>query len=493
MPARPIRVKLKNELGISTTLPAGEQYFHLGGHGEDLLITCPGPEPELCARLVDGTGRVFVLRVPEIDGQMPASWHAAIPPQWQRVTLAQAHGLLPDLRVLHYSPATRIFPSVFAPLLARLHPCPGRPLNSLWLPGPANALVIPELADAAQALGLSPRIVPANLAPENLCRLLDQERPSLCLSVNFHGLDAYGENQAILEAAGVPVAVWCVDNPLHLLTGQKNPLWKKLPLFVTDDWFVGPLRALGADARHLPLASSPRFFAPGPPCPSGADLTFVGRSAFPDRDRFFAACRVPRQLAEDARRLPGREAHFGWWSSRLPDHALWPGNEVRTLGLGAEMASAKWRQDCLAALAAKVEVTVVGDDAWRGLLPNVRILPPVDYYAGLAGVYRRASFSLNLTSLLLPHGLTQRHFDVWACGGFLLTDNTPGMNIFPPELAQAVSFASASEAAELLQGLAADPKGKEELRQAWQEHILTKHSYAARLKTITRGLNFDPQ
>lgn len=488
MPARPIRVKLKNELGISTSLPAGEQYLHLHGEGEDLLITCPGPEPELCTRHAGGAGRVFLLRVPEIDGQMPDSWHPAIPPHWQDVNLAQAHSLLPGLRVLHYSPASRLFPSIFAPLLARLRPnqtvvSSGQ---SLWLPGPQNALIIPELADAAQNLGLDARRLPANISPQDLGRMLDQEQPAFVLSVNFHGLDPYGENQALLQAAGVPVAVWCVDNPLHLLTSQKNQLWKKLPLFVTDDWFVAPLRALGAAAMHLPLAASARFFAPGGPCPAGDDLTFVGRSAFPDRDRFFAACRIPQELAEEARRLSGREAHFGWWSKRLPDLALWPGNEVRLIGLGAETASAAWRQNCLSALARLARLTVVGDDAWHTLLPGTRILPPVDYHAGLAETYRQASFSLNLTSLLLPHGLTQRHFDVWACGGFLITDDTPGMKVFPQELAQAVTFSSPQKATELLRGLAADPKRKEELRRAWQSLILAEHSYVSRLRTIIR-------
>jgi len=485
MPARPIRVKLKNELGISTSLPAGEQYFHLLGHGEGLLITCLGPDPELCSGLVDAGRRILRLRVPEIDEQMPPAWHKAAPTGWEDVSLAQAQSLPPGTPVLHYTPASRLFPSIFTPLLARLRPAPqGLPVASIWLPGPENALIIPELAHAAQEMGLASRRLPANLDSASLARLLDQERPGLFLSVNFHGLDPYGENQAILQAAGVPVAVWCVDNPLHLLTGQKHLLWKNLPLFVTDDWFVPPLRVMGADARHLPLAASARFFAPGSPCPTGADLTFVGRSAFPDRDHFFAACRVPQELAEEAARLPGRKAHFGWWSRQLPELALWPGNEVRIIGLGAETASARWRQGCLRALAAKVDLTVVGDDAWQGLLPGARFLPPVDYYAGLAEVYRLASFSLNLTSLLLPHGLTQRHFDVWACGGFLLTDDTPGMNMFPQELSRAVTFTSPSEAAELLRCLAANPKGKEELRRAWQEHIRTEHSYTARLRAI---------
>ncbi|GAB6110868.1 hypothetical protein JCM14713_06260 [Desulfomicrobium salsuginis] len=416
---------------------------------------------------------------------MPPAWPGAFPPDWEPVSMEATPALLPGVRVLHYTPATRLLPSVYAPLLAALHPAPkARKPADVWLPCPDKGLIVPELEDAALALELRPRRLPAAIPAADLARALEAEAPGLFLSVNFHGLDPWGENQALLEAAGVPVAVWCVDNPFHLLTGQKNLLWKRLPLFVTDDWFARPLRSMGAEARHLPLAGSPKFFAPGAACPAGRDLTFVGRSSFPDRDRFFAACRIPQSLADEAGTLPGRQAHFGWWRDRLPDIPLWPGNDVRVLGLGAETASAAWRMSCLAALNAATDLTVIGDDAWRSLVPGVRLLPPVDYYAGLADACRRASFTLNLTSLLLPHGLTQRHFDVWACGGFLLTDDTPGLSIFPPELTRPVAFQTPEQATDLLAALAAAPKRKEELRLAWQEHILAEHTYARRLEVI---------
>lgn len=443
--------------------------------------------------MLAGARRVFALREPEFESGMPPAWADSVPSEWMPVSKEAALALLPGVRVLHYTPATRLLPSVYAPLLAALHPAPkARKLADLWLPCPEKGLIVPELEDAALALELRPRRLPAAIQTADLARALEAEAPGLFLSVNFHGLDPWGENQALLEAAGVPVAVWCVDNPFHLLTGQKNQLWKRLPLFVTDDWFVEPLRSLGADARHLPLAVSPKFFAPEAACPAGRDLTFVGRSSFPDRDRFFAACRIPGNLADEARNLPGRQAHFGWWRDRLPDIPLWPGNDVRVLGLGAETASAAWRMNCLTALNAATELTVIGDDAWRSLVPGVRLLPPVDYYAGLAEVCRRASFTLNLTSLLLPRGLTQRHFDVWACGGFLLTDDTPGLSIFPPELTLPVAFQTPEQAADLLAALAADPKRKEELRRAWQEHIMTAHTYARRLEAILDAVRACP-
>lgn len=492
MPARPIRVKLKNELGISTSLPEGEQCFHWCGHGKDILVLCPGPDPDLCRRLIPPDARTYVLMQPEFNRQMPPGWADRLPPAWIPVDPVCAAALAPEARILHYGPATRIFPSLYLPLLAQTRPLPVRPdSNEIWLPGESAALIIPELARAATILGLRPRLLPADLPPTKLIELLETGHPRLFLSINLRGLDPYGENQALLAKAGVPVALWCVDNPLHLLCGQKNRLWLRLPLYVTDSWFIEPLQSLGADPRHLPLATWLQFFPPGPPCPRGRELLFVGRASFPDRDRFFAASRVPESLAKQAAVLSGRTAHFGWWREQLPDIALWPGNDVRVLGLGAELASTRWRSDCLQALARRVGLNVVGDQTWAGLVPQATHLPPVDYYHGLAQCYAASPFTLNLTSLLLPHGLTQRHFDVWACGGFLLTDNTPGLDIFPADLTRAVSFETPEQALSLLFDLEARPGHKEELRRAWQELIIRDHTYTRRLAHILE--NCQPQ
>ncbi len=484
MPARPIRVKIKNELGLPTSLPSGEQYHRLTGTGPDLLIWGLGPDSAACAALCPSATRVFWIEAPAFEAQMPPLWRTGIPPHWIRIDPDRALALSSAVRTLTYTPNLRLFPSFWQPLTARLHAMsPGPPKRTIWLPGPNHALIVPELARAAQSLGFSPLRLPAALTASDLTRQLERETPALFLSVNLNGLDPHGANHAVLEAAGVAVAVWCVDNPFHLLSSQKNHLWKRFPLAVTDDWFMPHLRDLGTWPVHLPLATDPAIFAPGPACPHGRDLLFVGRSRFPDRDAFFAASSVPEAQLQAARRLPGRQAHFGWWREQLGGQ-LWPGQEVRNIGLGAELASEAWRIETLRELAQTESMTIVGEAAWTKLIPAVRHRPHVDYYAGLAQIYRQASFCLNLTSLLLPHGLTQRHFDVWACGGFLLTDITSGLGILPSELTSAICFDSPAQARAVLRDLAADPERKETLRRAWQSHILAEHTYTQRLKRL---------
>lgn len=488
MPARPIRVKINDELGIPTTLPEGGQYLQVWGNGPDTLILCPGPNPKLCAALLDNQERIFWLTLPDFAQQMPPAWHQSIPSNWQPISIDQIAGLPRQIRKILYTPAKRLFPAQLAPILARQQICPTastKHTKEIWLPTPSNGLIVQEMARAAGEQGFTPRILPADLRPENLIQMLNHRVPAFFISINFHGLDSFGENQTLLEAAGVPIAVWCVDNPFHLLTAQKNRLWQRLFLFVTDSWFIEPLRHLGARPIHLPLGTDPALFRSGNAGPDGYELFFVGRSYFPDRDRFFAAATIPKSVQTKAMSLPGRQAHFGWWQKEL-GKKLWPGNQVRDIGLGAEIKSQKWRAQCLNYLADKSHLTIVGDAAWADLVPQATLRPPVDYYHGLVQTYQQASFVLNLTSLLLPHGLTQRHFDVWACGGFLLSDQTLGLEIFPVELTQGIMFTSPEQALELIHYFAKHPQQKKELQLAWQELILKEHTYFKRLETLLK-------
>ena len=71
-----------------------------------------------------------------------------------------------------------------------------------------------------------------------------------------------------------------------------------------------------------------------------------------------------------------------------------------------------------------------------------------------------------------------------ACGGFLLTDATPGLAIFPPELVREVRFEEPEQAVSLLRRFAGNPRLKEDVRTVWREHILAGHTYVRRLERI---------
>ena len=401
--------------------------------------------------------------------------------------------------VYRYKRNMRLFPSFWGPLWARcalphLTDIHSEEKPVLWLPGTETGLLMRELDLAFRAEGW--QVVRPELDREaasvDLPWRLTKERPKLFLSVNFQGLDSYGGLHYLLREAGARVAVWCVDNPFHLLTGVKSHYWKELDLFVTDDWFVEPLRRLGATSvHHLPLAVSPALFKDRE-APVAQDLedrlVFVGRSEFPQKKEFFAGVRLEQALWNEI--TPGLEQgvrpDFSWWLERMNLGPVWPGNEVRRAGFMAEETGRAWRALCLKE--AGPELTVFGDENWKALLDRgVDVRPPVDYYGALPSVYARAAACLNMTSPLLPHGLTQRHFDVWAADGFLITDRTPGLEIFPQELVEPIVFDKPSEIPEIFARFRS-PASRAMLTKAWKGHILAEHTYSRRVRRVLNRL-----
>ncbi|MDL2271590.1 DUF3880 domain-containing protein [Desulfovibrio sp. OttesenSCG-928-I05] len=389
-------------------------------------------------------------------------------------------------------------------------------IQTVLTPDYAGRLVAREAAEALTALGLRVTVKDsAFFSGRNIARLfaLPPDRsgmdahPDLFFTVNFHGLDREGEQFAAFERAGVPVAVWLVDNPWNQLSGLRSDFWKKTRLFVTDDAFVAPLRDAGAvHVRHLPLAANPAFHtpadAPGGPCAPLAPFVFVGRSAFPDKERFFVGLRVDEALLDDARALmrTGERPDFDWWARtmHLDTQPLWPGGTARRISLGAEESSAAWRTACLAAVPVE-EMTIFGDEGWRTALASgvgadacvgegsaVRrdLRPPVDYYGVLPRIYRAAEFSLNMTSFLLPRGLTQRHFDVWTAGGFLLTDATPGLELFPDALTRPITFSKPEDIPVLAEYFRKNPEEKRALAQSWRQELSVAHGYTDRMRVV---------
>ncbi|MBG0775450.1 MAG: glycosyltransferase [Desulfovibrionaceae bacterium] len=535
---RPQRIRIVNELGKPRTLMSGAgQYERLGGApGSPVLLLGLGPVPldaVIAAGLSFSGAPVKYVECPDFERQMGGLWpaavrmaektaveafaHAADGPAWERLAPeALTRELVRSCEVFRYRPAAQLFPSFWGPLVAACQwafLAPDAPMErsrAVLVTADLSDLLAREIVSALHELGLKPKRLSPDLMAKDLPVALTRSRPQCCVSVNFKGLDAHGERYGLLRAAGVPVAVWCVDNPWHLLSGLKSPFWKDCHLFVTDASFIGPLKGHGARrVHHLPLAVDPAIFGPGPSAPPGSgsaprdftplpreamglgQLTFVGRSAFPDRERYFAGCGVDPTELDAAREIlarGGRPDH-AWWVRRLGMSLLWPTAEARRPGFGAEESSRLRRAECLRAAARELTVTIFGDEGWRELAPEIFDLrSPVDYYGPLAAIYRAAPYTLNVTSLLLPHGLTQRHFDVWAAGGFLITDATPGLDIFPRELTEPVRFRAPSEIGPLVRRLESERGLTNDLRRAWRSLILSEHTYVHRMTTLLVAL-----
>lgn len=492
---RPPRLRVTDELARTRTLDAGpESRVQLtpAHPGAPLLVLGVGPEPAA----FDLSHRpAFWLDCPDFLAQMPTSW--AVPAHWKQITPNELEPLLPHAEIWHYRAAPKLFPSFWGPVLAALHAgrlaysparAPERTDPVVILP--RTTLMHRELAEAFAAHGL--RVIaidsdPAKAAATTL-DILKNETVALFMSLNFEGLDAGGELFHLLRAQKIPVAAWLVDNPWHILSRIQQPWWRGVQLFVTDPSFVASLRAYGAESvSFLPLAAwdmPVTYSASSPPNP----ITFVGNSTFPQRDRFFSGLTLPASLWAEAQSLldTATPPDLHWWQRRLHTSRMWPGLACRLPGFGAEQSALARRTTFLEACIA-LGLSVYGDLGWATRL-SVRssstLHPPVAYYTALGGVYAQSRYTLNVTSLQLPCGLTQRHFDVWQAGGFLLTDRSPGLALFPLELTEPVSVVRACDLPAAVERLERDPALRGELQAAWQGVIRAKHRYVHRVGRI---------
>jgi hypothetical protein len=216
-------------------------------------------------------------------------------------------------------------------------------------------------------------------------------------------------------------------------------------------------------------------------------VVFVGSCQFSNKASYFASCSIENKLGNRAMQMmnKGLRPDFSWWHEIIGTESLWPGQGVRQVGFAAEQSNQCWRLKAVEDVSRQLPFTLYGDPGWlKFLAPEIDLRSEVGYYRGLPSLYRRAAYSLNLTSLLLPGGLTQRHFDVWVSGGFLLTDHTPGLELFPREMVEPVCFKMSKEIPDKIESIEKDSTLRRHLKEAWKKEIILNHNYDRRIEKI---------
>lgn len=475
------------------SLPANENHYReIANNGNDILLLGVGPdvvELPFIKKAMEAGKNFFWHQSPlfsEISRKPLHSSRFEIPHSWREIESRDIPGIFKNARAYFYKPALRVDPDFWGPFLGQLESlcakfakASGRKLACL--PGNSAQLMHLELEEALATSGFD--VLECNFSkfPDKFHSL--PAKPDIFISINLRGFDPEGRIFHYCQALNIPVAIWMVDNPWHLLSSLRLPWWKEAAIFVTDASFIKDMRAQGAKNVHfLPLAASSHMFVNG--ALQVGTPVFVGRSEFPDKKKFFAAAACPHNTMLEAKKLltGGELPDFHWWQNKIGE-TPWPGFASRKVGLGAEDCSCLNRRRWLKA-GIEAGLEIYGDKGWQKLLPGAILHDPVDYYGRLPQIYAGALAILNITSLLLPQSLSQRHFDVWAANGFLLSDPTRGLEIFPAELVEPIRIHRPEDLREKLAWLASFPAARCELSSAWREHILGSHLYTHRIAKI---------
>ncbi|MDR1166118.1 MAG: glycosyltransferase [Deltaproteobacteria bacterium] len=177
-------------------------------------------------------------------------------------------------------------------------------------------------------------------------------------------------------------------------------------------------------------------------------------------------------------------------TDNLADHSLSPlpgrGPQGPLSALVTWRASRAWRRNVLRLMPPEL-LTVAGDEGWRELLPEARLMGPVDYYRELPSFYRASKVSLNITSAQMKSGLNQRVFDAPAAGGFLLTDRRSQAQGLFTEGVDIAQYGDPQEARELALFYLQNDAAREKILRAAQATVFREHLYRHRLPQLVRA------
>ena len=326
-------------------------------------------------------------------------------------------------------------------------------------------------------------------AMQALVRGLLGAKPDMILSINHIGFDTDGEMGALLDATDVPLAVWYVDSPFLIHDGFFLAAPKMTSLFVWERSYAPVLRRCGAESVvYLPLACDmDRFASPteqartasGEPAPTA--MGFVGSSWRYNAHKWHATL-SPQAIAETAPMTQALEASPGAFLDLLDTPSPTPDRRMSQLAYATFMATGALRNRLLKRFAAG-ELTVVGDDGWREVLPRAHNRPQVIYGPALGALYRQFAVNLNITSMQMPTAVNQRVFDVPAAGGFLLTDQQDDLEeLFAPEAL--ALFKTDDDMLDLARFYAARPRAREAITARAHACVQARHTYEHRLVTL---------
>ncbi len=372
----------------------------------------------------------------------------------------------------------------------------------------AKGLVLPSIHDsmvrAFESLGHDVIGLPISAVSRRPDPLIPEAKDGRCDAAFI--LDLGGDREfisrlwEIQESLRIPWLIWFLDDPEgHGFPEACHPDWTLA--FCWDQGIVAQsLGWHGMPLTHLPLATDPSLFYPGPEgcgClyPSGV---FVGSTAHPNPLLESVAKSTPGFLQE-VERLWG--IHRSDFRKPLYDLAWKRASRIA----GKSMASIRqdpvcrlWVHACVHQLGMRKRKEVVaqvlgplgavfGDPGWESALAAGMYRGSVPYGEGVREIYSQSPFVLEVRQPQARTGLTQRIFDAAACGRAVVAEWSPEMEmLFGPE--ELLWFRNISGALEARDRCLRDPTASCEMGQRAGRRVLAHHTFRHRAARMLAAL-----
>jgi 2-polyprenyl-3-methyl-5-hydroxy-6-metoxy-1,4-benzoquinol methylase len=134
----------------------------------------------------------------------------------------------------------------------------------------------------------------------------------------------------------------------------------------------------------------------------------------------------------------------------------------------------------------KIPVDVYGPGVWN--TDNLTFHDPVPYGLELSAVYQKHAVNLNVSSLQLETSVNNRVFDVFAAGGFLLTDYKDDLKKLFPKHWSEITFKDTYQLEEMSEYYLIMEKRRFELSNDLRNIVLTQNTYHHRSQQILENV-----
>ncbi len=330
-------------------------------------------------------------------------------------------------------------------------------------------------------------------------RALVVERPDLLFTVNMRGVDNRGVVGEMLTRTGIPLAVWFVDSPEFILSGETLPPPSVTTLFLWDRSYLPLVQRLGYRSFYLPLAADPVLADSAQSAPRfRSRISFVGNSLVSDFLSRLEA-KFPRTAATEelmARSVTAILEQRGNNQLAALDEVIASGDVVfpRREALlffrayAVHSATTRYRTALLTRLLPH-DLTFFGDPpGWRSIFgQGITARPDVHYFTETPAVYASSEVNFNATSLQMPTTVNQRLFDVPLCGGFLLTDRQEALSeLFQED--EVALYEGEEDLAEKALYYLARPAVRRKIAEKARRRVLGEHTYRLRMGELLRLL-----
>jgi spore maturation protein CgeB len=377
--------------------------------------------------------------------------------------------------------------------LARKHPIPKTASSVALMEG--NFFVEQEMHAAAEKNGS--RVTPFNYRKYtnlyeyeyHLQKMLQYSAPSFFLSVNMLGYDASGVLADYTRKAGIPLAVWFVDDPHPILLNQRGSITTNMIAFTWEKAYIPWLRSQGfGEVHYLPLATDPALFSTEPPVESAVDYGFIGSSM---GEEYLGRIAEKFLWQPHYRTIAGKVAQY------LLDNPtadifeeiikVEPGlkdigdqNLTWLRSYCIHTASMLKRQKTVSRLIPTGVQTFGDPRGWKQLCGETLIThPDFDYRQSIARYYREIKININITSCQMPTAVNQRVFDAPASGSFLINDTQKDLDeLFTPD--EYITYATVEELMQKSAYYLDHESERLKIVTAARDKVLRKHTYPLR-------------